>query len=389
MIVIIWICFLLQVPNLAPSMAYGRGDAKQADLAAAPGQGRGRLFQSGTTLPSGLFQVALKDSTGRVFLEGTYLDQSLSRPHGNVRLYHPDGSLYRVSSYQNGTPQGPWLQYYPNGQLMDSLWYRNGLRDGVYTKYHPNGYLQLTGLYEENLASGTWRQYYPNGALSAETEYNRNQLVSIRYVTREGKLIEDIPSGLIGRKEMIFFDDQFERENELKYATYFGRPVKLKNGMIGITLHTMDGQQAAELHFTDRAFRNKSGPFTRFDEKGRLRVSGNFRENRLDGPFMRWHANGLRSDSGLLAKGKPEGTWVTWYQDGAVKDSGQYVKGFREGLWTEWEKDTGIRAIGLYRSGAREGEWKYYTPSGRILYLKKYGGRWRSGAPETIGVRDF
>ena len=352
-------------------------------------QASARLYQSETTLPSGLYQVELRDSAGNRLIEGTYLERSMVKPHGTVRLFYPDGSLYRICNYRNGIPEGPWMQYFPNGQLLDSVGYKNGLKDGVYSMYHSNGYPQTMGLYDENLASGTWKQYYPNGALAAEKEYNRNQLISVRYITRAGKLIEDQPSGLIGRKEIIFFDDLFEKETELKYATYFGSPIKLKNGMIAVTLHTMEGQRAAELHFTDRSFRNKSGPFSRFDENERLRISGNFRENRLDGPFKRWYANGQMSDSGLLYKGKPEGNWVSWHPDGSMKDSGQYVKGLREGLWTEWEKETNVRSIGIYREGVRQGEWKYYSPSGRILYLKKFGGRWKLSEPETIGVRDY
>jgi antitoxin component YwqK of YwqJK toxin-antitoxin module len=370
-------------------MAPGRGGVTVAEPATATGPGRGRMLQSETSLPSGLYQVELKDSAGNLLLEGTYLERSMVKPHGTVRFFHPDGSLARVNNYRNGTPEGPWLQYFPNGQLLDSVGYKNGLRDGVYRRYHPNGYLQITGLYNENQASGTWRQYYQNGALASEKEYYSNQLISVRYVTRTGKVIEEQPSGLIGHKEIIFFDDLLERENELKYATYFGSPIKLKNGMFAVTLYTMEGQRAAQLHFTDRAFRNKSGPFSRYDENERLRISGSFRENRLDGPFTRWYASGLRSDSGLLSKGKPEGTWVSWHPDGSMKDSGQYIRGMREGLWTEWEKETNIRSIGIYRGGMREGEWKYYSPSGRILYLKKFGGRWKFGAPETIGVRDY
>jgi uncharacterized protein len=370
-------------------MAPGRGGVTVAEPATVKGRGSARLLQSESALPSGLYQVELRDSAGNLLLNGTYLERSMIKPHGRVRIFHPDGSLQRESNFRKGIPEGPWMQYFPNGQLMDSVGYKNGMKDGVYRKYHANGYLQLEGLYNENLASGTWRQYYPNGALASEKEYYSNQLISVRYITRAGKLIEDQPSGLIGRKDIIFFDDLLERENELKYASYFGSPVKLKNSMIAVTLYTMEGLRAAQLHFTDRAFRNKTGPFARYDEQERLRISGNFRENRLDGPFVRWYASGLPADSGLLYKGKPEGNWVSWHPDGSMKDSGQYVKGLREGLWTEWEKETSIRSIGIYRGGIREGEWKYYSPTGRILYLKKFGGRWKISAPETIGVRDY
>jgi antitoxin component YwqK of YwqJK toxin-antitoxin module len=224
--------------------------------------------------------------------------------------------------------------------------------------------------------------------LSSEREFDRNQLIDLRYYTRSGQVIQDVHTGLLDKKEIVFFDDMLEKENELKYATYYGSPVKLKKGMIAFTMHTMDGEKAALVHFTDRSLRNKSGPFYKYDEKGQLRIAAYFRENRLDGPFKRWYPNGRLSDSGLLVKNRQEGLWMTWYPDGSRKDSGLYVQGQREGLWTVWEEGTQIRAIGLFEQQVRTGEWKFYDPEGKFLYAKRYRNKWKYGETELIDIHN-
>ncbi len=406
MATILYILFLLQVPNLSPTMSGNR--AASQTMVVSPftanrqtaSMGAGQWTPSSNQMDRGesglyrverqkdgqLYKVIIRDSAGKLFMEGHYLDRQMQKPHGSLVYYYSNGRHARINNYVNGVPEGPWIRYYSSGQVLDSTGYVQGRKQGLFVQYHPNGNTQVSGYYDNNQATGQWKQFYASGALSAERVYEQDQLLSIRYHTLSGQVIQEVHTGLIDKKDMVFFDDMLEKENGLQYATYYGTPVKLKKGMIAFTMHTMDGRKAALVHFTDRSLRHKSGPFYKYDEKGQLRVSAHFRENRLDGPFMRWYPNGQLSDSGRLIKDKPEGPWETWYPNGNRKDSGHYVHGLREGLWTVWEEGTQIRGIGLFEQQVRTGEWKFYDPGGKFLYAKRYRNKWKYGETELINI---
>jgi antitoxin component YwqK of YwqJK toxin-antitoxin module len=314
---------------------------------------------------SGIYDVQVKDSSGRLLSSQTYLDRFLQKPHGKHWFFYPDGSVWHVDSYDEGE------------------------------------------------AHGSWKKYYPSGSIASIKEFEMGSPASVKYVTRQGMLIEQKPTGLLGKKDMIFFDDELEREEILLYATYYGKPQRLKNGMYAMEIFSMDGSKRALVHFSNNSFRNKTGPFRWYDPDGGMRILTHHQDNKFHGTFVTWHANGRMSDSGAMYQGLPQGNWQRWHSNGnrkdsgyfnrgrtdglwiswdtagLLKDSGQYVKGYREGLWTIYDHQEKIKGTGLFRMGIQSGEWKYYNQQGKILFVRNFKKpNWRNIDYETIGINE-
>jgi antitoxin component YwqK of YwqJK toxin-antitoxin module len=375
---------LLQVPSLSPFRFEAPASMPIASRTSPPAM----AVRQSITREGDLYRVRVLDSTGNLFLDGTYLDPELQKPHGTLTINLQDGSR-QLRRFHRGLEDGTWEKYFSNGQLEEWMPYSQGRRDGAFVRYYSNGTVSATGLYQDGLATGTWTGYYADGKPRYVSEYVMNDLITIRYYTRSGLLIEDKPSGLLDRKGMVFFDDRLEKESELRYSSYYGMAERLPGGRYAFTLYTMEGAPAARVHFTDRSLRNKTGAYLRYDELGNTRISTGYRDNQVHGLFRRWYSNGNLSDSGTYEKGRRHGVWMTFYPDGALRDSGYYHKGLRDGLWTVWEREKNIRSIGLFRDGMREGNWKFYAANtGKILFVRNYHDRWRYGESETIDIRD-
>ena len=313
-----------------------------------------------------------RDGQGRLLEEATFSDSLMRKAHGFIRRYHPNGRPMSEVFFLNGRPEGPARNWYPEGGLLDTANLFNGRRNGVYRRWYPNGALQLEGSYFEGLATGHWRGYHPDGSIASEAEYERGEVVWVRYRTLQGEVLEDVPNVLIRRTpETLFFDAHLEPEPELRYASYYGKVEALPDGLYRVALHEFTGTLSAIVHFSSAAFRNKAGPYVRYDGEGRIRVTAYFRGNLLHGEFRRYHANGRLADSGSLRNGELEGVWRSWYPTGLRKDSGEYRQGLRSGIWQEWEEPSGVRGVGFYHRGVRRGDWKHYDRNGRILYVNR------------------
>ena len=299
-------------------------------------------FQSGD-----LWTVVIKDSFQTVRIRSTYLDKQRKTLHGPYFVYHSNGNLASSGTFSNGLKDGVWINKYANGMIKDSTMYKNGLMHGPYKKFYPQGPLQTSGYFTENFASGIWQSYHNNSMPASVRDYDRGQLVSVKYFTRSGEKIEEVENGLMRKKqEIIFFDWYLEKENELKYAFFYSKPRKLASGQYETVLYTMDGHKTAVLQFTDYGFRKKNGPFVKYDENDQVAIETYFVNNQLSGPFKKWHPNAILSDSGQLLKGEQVGIWESWYIDGQKKDSGEYKHGEKTGLWTEWDVSGEQKSMG-------------------------------------------
>jgi antitoxin component YwqK of YwqJK toxin-antitoxin module len=348
--------------------------------------GQTGVYKSEVSRSGNLWVVTVRDPVGRPLSVSSYSDSSLKKPQGVFRRYHPDGRPMSEGFWDNGRPEGPFRNWHPDGLLQDTAFYSNGRRTGVYKRLYPNGSLQLSGSFFEDLPVGLWKGYHTDGRIASEAEYERGQVIWVRYHTIDGEVLQDVPNVLIRRTpKILFFDDFLEPEPELRYASYFGRVEPQASGLYRVTMHDFTGLRTAVVHYSSAGFRNKSGPYRRFDDNGRLRVAAEFRSNLLHGEFRRYHATGGLSDSGSLRNGDRYGVWKSWYATGGRRDSGEYRQGLRTGIWNEWEEGTGVRAVGFYQRGARRGDWKHYDRSGRILFVNRY--RWSAiGVPERVGI---
>ena len=371
----------IQTPEMRPFLTLALLFLSLSLASAQAGDIRREVMREGD-----LWVLTLRDAGGRLLSQSTFADSLLRRPQGVVRRYHANGRVMSEGYRNNGRPEGPSRNWYDDGRLRDTSNYYNGRRNGTYARWYPNGILQMSGGYFEDLPVGLWRGYHSDGRIASEAEYERGQVLWVRYHTLDGVVLQDEPNVLIRRTpKLLFFDDYLEPEPELRFASYFGRVEPQATGHFKVTLHDFTGVRSSVIHFSSASFRNKSGPYVRYDDKGRVRISANFKSNLLHGEFRRYHATGHLSDSGSLRNGDRQGVWRTWYAGGSRRDSGEYRDGLRTGIWNEWEEGSGIRAVGYYYRGSRRGDWKHYDRNGRILYVNRHRMS-AIGRPERVDI---
>jgi hypothetical protein len=156
-------------------------------------------------------------STGRLQMDGAYMDPDFKTAQGEFHYYHANGILQAVGKYENGSREGLWLSYHYNGMMSDSafhvkgnpvgnrkMWYPDGyLMDsvvwqpggnGVMVSWFDNGVPAGAGRFVNFEQDGKWRYFYRNGETSSVEIYDHGKLVSRQYYTEKGLPITDTAS---------------------------------------------------------------------------------------------------------------------------------------------------------------------------------------------------
>jgi antitoxin component YwqK of YwqJK toxin-antitoxin module len=90
---------------------------------------------------------------------------------GTRILYHPDSSIYVLSSYQSAKLNGVEIWYHPEGILHHVSNYLNGNLSGPYVLFYENGVVHEAGRFETNFRVGLWSSFYANSSIMSKGEY--------------------------------------------------------------------------------------------------------------------------------------------------------------------------------------------------------------------------
>ena len=90
----------------------------------------------------------------------------------NVRLlkvYFPDGKLFREIQFSQGLRNGYDKRYFPTGKKYIVNQYKNGLMDGNQIQYYPSGKKDFDVKFKSGTHVGFYKQYSrKNGSVSIE-----------------------------------------------------------------------------------------------------------------------------------------------------------------------------------------------------------------------------
>lgn len=116
-----------------------------------------------------------------------------------------------------------------------------------------------------------------------------------------------------------------------------------------------------------RVERNSSGTLDRhgssllYDEQGRVKVRGQFREDMREGRWTWFRPDG--SVDAICDYSGDRGPYRAFHPDGSVKTVGAYDGDSPAGTWTEYFPSGRVRLRGDYVNGKREGEWVAFSDS--------------------------
>jgi antitoxin component YwqK of YwqJK toxin-antitoxin module len=80
--------------------------------------------------------------------------------HGLVTTCRPDGSLLAETTYEHGTPHGPYRDYWSNGLLSCEGQYVNGRQEGEWRFYNRDGTLREVIRFEEGREVVDWDRFF-------------------------------------------------------------------------------------------------------------------------------------------------------------------------------------------------------------------------------------
>ncbi|MDL2308169.1 hypothetical protein LJC53_01135, partial [Bacteroidales bacterium OttesenSCG-928-C03] len=112
------------------------------------------------------------------------------------------------------------------------------------------------------------------------------------------------------------------------------------------------------------------GPFTEYDEEGRVIAKGEYLGNEKEGEWLYLH--GTVTEKGRYYDGQREDIWKTWFQDGTLASEIYYDADVPSGKFTYYWENGKIRMTGKYEGGEPAGIWYKYDEQGNLILSVVY-----------------
>ncbi|WP_026951765.1 toxin-antitoxin system YwqK family antitoxin [Algoriphagus mannitolivorans] len=233
---------------------------------------------------------------------------------GEFGEFYETGELRLTGQVLNGKKEGDWKEYSESGRLISLMTFRQGLADGKGLGYHPDGGLQWEGNFKNGELDGSFAYYLPDSTLKLKGQY-----------------ADGIPVG--------------EWTEKLEILPGFYRKGAYQNGF-----------KVGEWQLT-----NLEGEFLQAEyyQEGKLLSIGDFK---TPNPIQ---------NKGKIKKGN--GQRYFYDAEGNILARGKIVKGKVNGLWYFYfpESDR-VSASGKLQGSDRVGTWYYYTYSGEVKEQVQY-----------------
>jgi len=345
-------------------ITYYKNGAKQAIYHFVSGQRHGREEQF---TPSGLLT--------------SFTDYSNDSYEGPAMYLNTESWSKREYSNSNNQAEGILTEKWLNGARKRDGNYKQGLRDGIHRYWYENDTLESVEPFVNDTLQGFSRYFHPNGKISTECRYEKGKLEGVvRQYFRDGKLME-VDSGYV--------NDVCNGTWTTFYPSGIRRDVtRVKNDtLIGITSYDSTGRIIYETVPENGLLHYKS-----FYPDGRLRMEGDFLNNKRSGEWITYNPGGTIINSFSYVDGQNTGWQLTWYRNGKLKERYQTDSGNIIGPYVEYFRNGSLKSKGNYNRKGMTGEWCSYFPDGSLRNTSfasdgNYTGcmilRSNSGKPES------
>ena len=166
--------------------------------------GRSEAFfyhENGEVMSYGFYKDYKKDSLwvqfnedGKVVFTENYKNDLL---HGKKTIYFPPnketGKVERINSiliYEEGKPEGEFIEYFEFGGTRMSGTYKNGLKQGVWNEYQPTGKLLVSNRYKDGVKHGWCSAYDVMGKETNKVYYyygNKKEGKELAFIMKQLK----------------------------------------------------------------------------------------------------------------------------------------------------------------------------------------------------------
>jgi antitoxin component YwqK of YwqJK toxin-antitoxin module len=248
---------------------------------------------------------------------------------GVEKRWYDEGPLYSERGLKAGVPHGNAKIYGPDGAVLVAAHYVNGKLDGN----HTFGTRQ-TMRFEETFVAGVRRgprQIWQFGLLVADENYDKRGKLDGAYTLWRAPKVMRVQGELEkGRRKggWVWFDRNNNKEREGAYA---------------------EGK--------------KEGPWLEWWEN-KLTFSGNYTAGKPDGEFSYFDRNG--NELGRFDIKDGTGTMLTFHANKKPSSRQHMSQGLQDGIYQELTPRGKVVVEGHYRADLKHGVWKEWTPEGAM-----------------------
>lgn len=114
------------------------------------------------------------------------------------------------------------------------------------------------------------------------------------------------------------------------------------------------------------------GDFLEYHKNGNLSFKCNYVKGVKEGPATHYFSTGKKEISETYHKGQKTGPYEEYNASGKVVFKGFYKNWKKDSLWIEYTETEKPRAKGYYQNGLQNGLWEYYFENGEIKLTGNY-----------------
>lgn len=109
--------------------------------------------------------------------EGKWLEYFKVSKKLEVPAQSTDATIFRLTVYKSGKPEGIVREYYKDGKIKSETPYKDGDANGVQIEYAENGELVVIDTLINDQGSGVIRIYYENGKVKKEYPFKKDRMM--------------------------------------------------------------------------------------------------------------------------------------------------------------------------------------------------------------------
>lgn len=214
---------------------------------------------------------------------------------GEVRVYYPNGDIWKVENYKKGVLHGARKKWYRNRELAYEANFANGIEHGEVKEYHKNGNnWKATGFHLGD-TNGVHKRWYENEVLAYEGSYKKDAKEGVhKSYHQNGSLLEKAAysNGKRNGRTEFFYED--------------GKKWKVKEYIV-----KSDGVEVVK--------------------------------------YQSWYTNGNKAEKYTIVDGSLNGVYKKWYEDGTKRLEVEYKNGKKDGRYLNWEKNGTLYKDAYYK----------------------------------------
>lgn len=108
-----------------------------------------------------------------IIIEGDSIPNNYS---GIITDQYPNGKPKVWRNFENGVPDGKWIEWYPSGVMRYKADWKAGKGEGNWEYYFENGQLRYEGVFMADVPVGIHFTYHENGVLATKEIYLKGKL---------------------------------------------------------------------------------------------------------------------------------------------------------------------------------------------------------------------